>query len=119
MNIGVIYNSFCYKTPLPEEAEMRATALAIGSYLSRMGYQVQYFDMDTPAAVEALCASHLDAAFNACERVHDSARGEIYAAGASRWVSARCALRQSSATTIFQRRAIRFLSAPIRRWTAA
>ena len=80
MNIGVIYNSFCYKTPLPEEAEMRATALAIGSYLSRMGYQVQYFDMDTPAAVEALCASHLDAAFNACERVHDSARGEIYAA---------------------------------------
>ncbi len=39
MNIGVIYNSFCYKTPLPEEAEMRATALAIGSYLSRMGYQ--------------------------------------------------------------------------------
>jgi len=41
---------------------------------------VQYFNMDDPEDIEKLCASRIDVAFNACERVHDDARGEAYAA---------------------------------------
>lgn len=79
MKIGIIYNSFNYKEALPEEREMRDTGLAIGKYLARLGQRVEYFDMDDPRSVEALCAGSIDVAFNACERVHDDARGEIYA----------------------------------------
>jgi D-alanine-D-alanine ligase len=80
MNIGIVYNSFAYKNPLPEEKEMRDTGLSIGKYLSRSGHRVLYFDMDNPDSIEELCASQIDVAFNACERIHDDARGEVYAA---------------------------------------
>jgi D-alanine-D-alanine ligase len=80
MNIGIVYNSFSYKEPLPEEREMRDTALAIGKYLSRSGRRVLYFDMDSSDGIAALCASQVDVAFNACERIRDDARGEVYAA---------------------------------------
>lgn len=80
MNIGIVYNSFTHKNPLPEEIEMRDTGLSIGKHLSRFGHRVQYFDMDSPESIENLCASKIDVAFNACERIHDDARGEAYAA---------------------------------------
>jgi D-alanine-D-alanine ligase len=80
MNVGIIYNSFAHKEMLPEEKEMKNTGLSIGRYLSQMGHRVQYFDMDNPESIEDLCSSRLDVAFNACERVHDDARGEAYAA---------------------------------------
>lgn len=80
MNIGIIYNSFAHKDPLPEEKEMRNTGLRIGKHLSGLGHRVQYFDMDSPQSIEALCSSKIDVAFNACERIHEDARGEAYAA---------------------------------------
>ena len=80
MNIGIVYNSFAYKNPLPEEKEMRDTGLSIGKQLSGFGHRVQFFDMDKPESIEELCASKIDVAFNACERVHDDACGETYAA---------------------------------------
>ena len=80
MNIGIVYNSFANKNPLPEEKEMRETGLSIGKHLSRLGYRVRYFDMDNPHSIEALCACKLEVAINACERIHDDARGEVYAA---------------------------------------
>jgi D-alanine-D-alanine ligase len=81
MNVGIIYNSFAHKDVLPEEKEMRDTGLAIGKYLALFGHhQVQYFDMDNPDSIEKLCRSQIDVAFDACERVHDDARGEAYAA---------------------------------------
>jgi D-alanine-D-alanine ligase len=80
MNIGIIYNSFAHKVLLPEEKEMRDTGLAIGNYLTLFGYNVQYFDMDDSKSVEQLCQSKLDVAFDACERIHDDARGEAYVA---------------------------------------
>lgn len=80
MNVGMIYNSFRHKEMLPEEKEMRNTALAIGKYLALYGIRVQYFDMDSPESIEKLCKSKIDVAFNACERIHDDARGEAYAA---------------------------------------
>ncbi len=80
MNIGIVYNSFAHKDPLPEEKEMRDTGLSIGKHLARFGHRVQYFDMDSPESIEALCASKIEVAFNACERIHDDARGEVYTA---------------------------------------
>ena len=80
MNIGIIYNSFAHKNPLPEEKEMRDTGLSIGKHLSRFRHRIQYFDMDSPESIEELCASKIDVAFNVCERIHDDARGEAYAA---------------------------------------
>lgn len=80
MNIGIVYNSFAHKDPLPEEKEMRDTGLSIGKYLSEFGHRVQYFDMDSPESIDELCASKIEVAFNACERIHDDARGEVYAA---------------------------------------
>jgi len=78
--VGIIYNSFAYKALLPEEKEMRDTGLAIGKHLALFGYNVQYFDMDDPQSIEKLCQSKLDVAFDACERIHDDARGEAYVA---------------------------------------
>jgi D-alanine-D-alanine ligase len=80
MNIGIIYNSFRYKKPLPEEIEMRETGLSVGRQLARLGNRVLYFDMDDPQSVEELCSSKIDVAFDACERVQDDSRGEAYAA---------------------------------------
>jgi D-alanine-D-alanine ligase len=80
MNIGIVYNSFAHKNMLPEEKEMRDTGLSIGKYLSGLGHRVQYFDMDSPESIDELCSARIDVAFNACERVHDDARGEVYAA---------------------------------------
>jgi D-alanine-D-alanine ligase len=80
MNIGIVYNSFAHKNPLPEETEMRETGLSVGKHLSRFGYGVQYFDMDSPESIEELCASKIDVAFDACERIHDDAYGEAYVA---------------------------------------
>jgi D-alanine-D-alanine ligase len=80
MNVGIIYNSFAYKALLPEEKEMRDTGLTIGKHLALFGHNVQYFDMDDPKSIEKLCQSKLDVAFDTCERIHDDARGEAYAA---------------------------------------
>jgi D-alanine-D-alanine ligase len=80
MNIGIVYNAFAHKNPLPEEKEMRDTSLSIGKHLSRLRHRVRYFDMDSPESIEELCASKIDVAINACERLHDDARGEVYAA---------------------------------------
>jgi D-alanine-D-alanine ligase len=80
MNVGITYNSFAYKDLLPEEKEMRDTGLAIGRHLASFGHNVQYFDMDDPLSIDQLCAGPVDVAFNACERIHDDARGEAYAA---------------------------------------
>ncbi|MEA4908493.1 MAG: hypothetical protein GYA17_19385 [Chloroflexi bacterium] len=80
MNIAILYNSFAYKHPLPEEQEMRDTGLSIGRRLAARGHTVQYFDVDDPQRIEALCNSQVDVAFDACERVRDDARGEAYAA---------------------------------------
>ena len=80
MNIGLIYNSFTYKELLPEEKEMRETGLAIGKHLALFGHKVEYFDMDNPDSIEKLCRSKIDVAFDTCERIHDDARGEAYAA---------------------------------------
>lgn len=80
MNIGLIYNSFTGRELLPEENEMRETGLAIGKHLALFGYHVVYFDMDNPDSIEKLCRSKIDVAFDTCERIHDDARGEAYAA---------------------------------------
>jgi D-alanine-D-alanine ligase len=81
MNVGIIYNSFAYKQALLEEVEMRETAFAIGRCLAHFGHHcVQYFDIDNPGSIADLCRSPIDVAFDACERVHDDARGEAYAA---------------------------------------
>jgi D-alanine-D-alanine ligase len=80
MNVGITYNSFAHKDMLPEEKEMRDTGLAIGRQLASFGHKVQYFDMDDPESIDDLCAGRIDVAFNACERIHDDARGEAYAA---------------------------------------
>ena len=80
MNIGIVYNAFAHKNPLPEEKEMRDTGLSIGKHLSRLRHRVRFFDMDSPESIEELCASKIDVAINACERLHDDARGEVYAA---------------------------------------
>jgi D-alanine-D-alanine ligase len=87
MNIGIVYNSFAHKNPLPEEKEMRDTGLSIGKHLSRFGHRVQYFDMDSPESIEELCQSKLDVAFDACERIHDDARGEAYVAALLEFLS--------------------------------
>ncbi|HEY5957985.1 MAG TPA: hypothetical protein VIV60_15585, partial [Polyangiaceae bacterium] len=59
---------------------MRSTGLAVGKHLRLLGHAVQFFDMDSPASIEELCTSELDAAFDVCERVNDDPRGEAYAA---------------------------------------
>jgi D-alanine-D-alanine ligase len=64
----------------PEECEMKSTGLAAGKHLRMLGHEVRFFDMDSPASVEDLCRSGIDVAFDVCERVHDDARGEAYAA---------------------------------------
>jgi D-alanine-D-alanine ligase len=80
MEIGLIYNSFSNKEMLPEEKEMRETGLAIGKHLALFGHNVQYFDMDNPESIEQLCRSKIDIAFDTCERIHNHASGEAYAA---------------------------------------
>jgi D-alanine-D-alanine ligase len=87
MNVGIIYNSFAYKVLLPEEKEMRDTGLAIGKNLALFGHNVQYFDMDDPKSIEELCQSELDVAFDACERIHEDARGEAYVAALLEFLS--------------------------------
>ena len=80
MNIGITYNSFARKKMLPEEKELKATSLAIGKHLLRLGHKVQYFDMDDPGDIIKLCNSKIDVAFDTCERIHDDPRGEAYTA---------------------------------------
>jgi len=81
MKVGIIYNSFSHKAMSPEECEMKSTGLAVGKHLGLLGHDVQFFDMDSPASIEALCISKIDVAFDVCERVNDDPRGEAYAAG--------------------------------------
>jgi hypothetical protein len=80
MNIAILYNSFAYKHPLPEEQEMRDTAPVHWPAPGRPGAYRPVFDVDDPQRIEALCSSQVDVAFDACERVRDDARGEAYAA---------------------------------------
>jgi D-alanine-D-alanine ligase len=80
MNIGIVYNSFAHKRPLPEEIELRDTGLAIGKHLIKLGHNVQYFDMDSPADIESLCQSKIEVAFDASERIRGDSRGEAYSA---------------------------------------
>lgn len=80
MKVGVIYNSFWHKRMSPEECEMKSTGLAVGKHLRLLRHDVQFFDMDSPTSIEALCRSGIDVAFDVCERVKDDPRGEGYAA---------------------------------------
>lgn len=80
MNIGIVYNSFAHKRLLPEEKELRDTGIAIGRHLLKLGHNVQYFDMDTPQDIEKLCASKIEVAFDASERIRGDSRGEAYSA---------------------------------------
>jgi D-alanine-D-alanine ligase len=80
MDIGITYNSFANKKMLPEEKELKATSFAIGKHLLKLGYHVQYFDMDNPDDIKALYNSKIDVAFDTCERIHDDPRGEAYTA---------------------------------------
>jgi D-alanine-D-alanine ligase len=80
LKIGIIYNTFSYKSMSPEEQEMKYTGLAAGKHLQMLGHEVQYFDMDSPASIEELCRSEIDVAFDVCERVNGDARGEAYVA---------------------------------------
>jgi D-alanine-D-alanine ligase len=80
MNIGIIYNSFANKDLLPEEKELRDTGLAVGRHLVKLGYNVQFFDMDSPQDIEKLCCSDIEVAFDTSERVRGDSRGEAYAA---------------------------------------
>ena len=80
MKVGIVYNSFSHKSMSPEECEMKSTGLAVGKHLRLLGHDVQFFDIDSPASIEALCRSGIDVAFDVCERVNDDARGEAYAA---------------------------------------
>jgi len=80
MNIGITFNSFARKKMLPEEKELKATSLAIGKHLLRLGHNVQYFDMDDPDDIKELCHSRPDVVFNTCERINGDSRGEAYTA---------------------------------------
>jgi hypothetical protein len=80
MNIGIIYNSFANKSLLPEEKELRDTGIAVGRHLVKLGYNVQFFDMDSPQDIEKLCCSDIEVAFDTSERVRGDSRGEAYAA---------------------------------------
>ena len=80
MEIGITYNSFARKKMLPEERELKATSLAIGKHLRKLGHHVHYFDMDNPDDFKALCQAKIEVAFDTCERIHDDPRGEAYTA---------------------------------------
>jgi D-alanine-D-alanine ligase len=80
MQIGITYNSFAHKKMLPEERELKATSIAIGKHLRKLGHCVQFFDMDNPDDIKALCRARIDVAFDTCERIHDDPRGEAYTA---------------------------------------
>jgi D-alanine-D-alanine ligase len=81
IKVGVIYNSFWHKSMSPEECEMKSTGLSVGKHLRLLGHDVQFFDIDSPTSIEALCRSRVDVAFDVCERVNDDPRGEAYVAG--------------------------------------
>lgn len=80
MKIGIVYNSFAHHKKLPEERELRNTAFNIGRHLEKLGHQIQYYDMDSPASIMALCKKDINVAFDTCERMRGDPRGEAYTA---------------------------------------
>lgn len=80
MKIGIVYNSFGHSHMLPEEVELRSTSFTIGKHLARLGFDVLFYDMDSPESIMELCQSDIEMAFDTCERVRGDPRGEAYAA---------------------------------------
>lgn len=80
MKIGIVYNSFARHKKLPEELELRNTAFNIGRHLKTLGHHIQYFNMDSPESIMALCRSDIEVAFDTCERMRGDPRGEAFTA---------------------------------------